>query len=181
MSNLATIDPALPAWVVPASPGPEVSTVGISADGRLYLYGDTPDKPGPECPAIVGTPVGCDITFHGEGSKFGRRPYLDLVLLTPISSLVVLRLPTGGEPTSWSVRSLLGALTALDMPDAAIKLQTKRGRSANFFRVFPFDENGTELPEVRATAIEATHGDLEIAVNRIRRGLGQPPLPEPNE
>jgi hypothetical protein len=189
MSNLATLDPALPAWVVPATPEPDVTTVGISASGTLYIYGETADKPGPECPAIIGAPVGADITFHGEGSKYGSRPYLDLVLLTPINSTVVLRLPCRGstdpatqeQQTPWSVRSLLGALTALDMPDTAVKLQTKVGHSATFFRVIPLDSDGIEQPEVRATAIGPSIDDLEIAVNHLRRAFGQPPLPEPHE
>jgi hypothetical protein len=189
MSNLATIDPALPAWVVPANPEPEITTVGLSATGSLYIYGENANNPGPECPAIVGAPVGIDITVHGKGSKHGLRPYLDLVLLTPINSQVLLRLPCKEGlnmegtrvQTPCSVRSLLGALTSLDMPDVAVKLQTKRGRSATFFRVFPIDSDGFELPEVRATAIGHTVDDLEIAVNHLRRAFGQPPLPEPNE
>lgn len=189
MSNLATLDPALPTWVVAATPEPEVTTIGINANGSLYIYGETASRPGPECPAIVGTPVGIDISHHGGNSKYGLRPYLDLVLRTPIGSLAVLRIPcresfnpeTQSASTPWSVRSLLGALTALDMPDVAVKLQTKRGREVTFFRVFPFSEDGIELPEVRASAIGPSTGDLEIAVNRIRRGLGQPPLPEPQD
>jgi len=189
MSNLATLDPALPSWVVPATPEPDITTVGIAASGFLYIYGETADKPGPECPAIIGAPVGVDITFHGENSRYGSRPYLDLVLLTPINSQVLLRLPcrgstdpaTGEQQTPWSVRSLLGALTSLDMPDTAVKLQTKVGRSATFFRVFPIDTDGIEQPEVRATAIGPSIDDLEIAVNHLRRAFGQPPLPEPHE
>lgn len=188
MSDLTTIDPSLPAWVVPATPEPEVTTIGINASGDLYLYGDTAGKPGPVCPAIVGIPVGIDIVQRGGESRHGLRPYLDLVLRTPLNSLAVLRLPcketfsteTQSASTPWSVRSLLGAITALDMPDTAVKLQTKRGRAATFFRVFPFDEHGTELPEVRATAIGPSTSDLEIAVNHVRRGLGQPPLPDPS-
>jgi hypothetical protein len=189
MSNLATLDPALPSWVVPATPEPDITTVGLSATGNLYIYGDTADKPGPECPAIIGAPVGVDITFHGKGSKHGLRPYLDLVLLTPINSQILLRLPCKEGlnmegtrvQTPCSVRSLLGALTSLDMPDVAVKLQTKVGHSATFFRVFPIDSDGIEQPEVRATAIGHTACDLEIAVNRLRRAFGQPPLPEPHE
>lgn len=186
MSELATIDPSLPAWVVPATPEPEITTIGINAAGSFYIYGDTAAKPGPECPAILGTPVGIDIIHRGGESRHGLRPYLEIVLRTPINSLAVLRLPcketfspeTQSASIPWAVRSLLGAITALDMPDTAVKLQTRRGNTANFIRVFPYDD-GVELPEVRATAIGPTTGDLEIAVNRIRRGLGQPPLPEP--
>jgi hypothetical protein len=186
MSNLATLDPALPSWVVPATPEPDITTVGITADGTLYIYGETAKNPGPECPAIIGAPVGVDITFHGENSKYGSRPYLDLVLLTPINSTIILRLPCkaslskDGErvQTPYSVRSLLGALISLDMPDVAVKLQTKRGDSATFFRVFPIDTDGIEQPEVRATAIGPSIDDLEIAVNHLRRAFGQPPLPD---
>ena len=189
MSNLATLDPALPAWVVPATPEPDVTTVGISANGTLYIYGETADKPGPECPAIIGAPVGVDITFYGKGSKYGARPYLDLVLLTPINSTIILRLPcqastsptTQEQQTPWSVRSLLGALATLDLSDTAVKLQTRVGRSATFFRVMPLDSDGIEQPEVRATAIGPSIDDLEIAVNKLRRAFGQPPLPEPHE
>jgi hypothetical protein len=188
MSDLATINPSLPAWVVPATPEPEIMTIGINAAGGLYLYGETAAKPGPECPAIIGTPVGIDIVERGGESRHGARPYLDIVLNTPLNSLAVLRLPckegfnpeTQSSSTPWSVRSLLGAITALDMPDTAVKLQTRRGRAATFFRVFPY-QDGMELPEVRATAIGPSFGDLEIAVNHIRRGLGQPPLPESHE
>jgi hypothetical protein len=192
MSQLATLDtfdPALPAWVVPATPEPEMMTVGINAAGTLYIYGETSQRPGPDCPAIIGTPVGYDIILHGKASKYGIRPYLNVVLLTPINSLIVLSLPckeslnekTGKLQTPWSVRSLLGALVSLDMQDRAVKLQTKRGDEATFFRVFPIDESGIEFPEVRATAIGPSTDDLEIAVNRLRRGLGQPPLPEHDE
>lgn len=184
MSQLAPLSDNLPAWVVPATPQSEVTVIGISQAGRLYIYGDTPEQPGPECPAIIGAPVGIDVVERGQGSRYGPRPYLDLVLMTPIGSMAILRLPckaslnpaTGELQTPWSVRSLLGALTSIDLADRAFKFQAKRGREATFIQVFPYTPAGDELPELRAQAIGPAQTDLELAVDHIRRSFGQPPL-----
>lgn len=173
-----------PAWMVPASPDPSYTTIGIDKDGQLYVYGDTPASPGPIVPAILGQVTGLTIEQHGEGSRYGLRPYLALYLATPIPGEILnLRLPCQEKPgpsgegsTPWSVRSLLGALLELDLPATAVKLQTKRGNAATFFRVIPHDHAGTELPDVRAQGIGPRFGDLEIAVDHLRKGLGLPPL-----
>ena len=173
-----------PAWLVPASPEPSYTTVGIDADGQLYVYGDTPASPGPIVPAILGQVTGLTIEQHGEGSRYGLRPYLAIYLATPVPGEIVnLRLPCkesvgpAGEPsTPWSVRSLVGALLELDLHDTAVKLQTKRGREATFFRVIPHDSYGTELPDIRAQGIGPRFGDLELAVDHLRKGLNLPPL-----
>ena len=181
----ALASPSAPAWIVPSTPEPEITAVGISADGDLYIYGDTPQTPGPIVPALIASLVDITISQHGAGSKHGLRDYLELRMATPLpDTQIVLRLPckgavspsTGLTSTPWSVRSLLGALLSLDAPDMAVKLQTKRGTSATFFRVFPYDADGNELPEVRAEAIGSSRDDLEIAVDAIRRRLGLRPL-----
>lgn len=172
-------------WVVPAEPDPELTVVGINADGELYIYGDTAASPGPVVPAVLGCVVDVTISQHGGSSRYGLRDYLDLRMLAPIPGTgFILRLPcraashplTGALRTPWSVRSLLGALKGLDLTATAVKLQTKRGDQATFFRVFPHQPDGIELAEVRAEAIGPTRDDLEIAIDRIRRGLGLHPL-----
>lgn len=174
----------LPGWVVPASPESRYTTVGISVDGELYLYGETAASPGPVIPALLGVVTSATVNTHGTGSRYGSRDYLELLLATPIpGEFVQLNLPCkenptpdGGSSTPWSVRSLLGALLELDLPNTAIKLQTKRGTSATFMRVIPHDASGTEQPDVRAESIGPSRDDLEIAVNHIRASLGQQPL-----
>lgn len=177
MSSELALAPELPSWVVPATPEPDLTVIGITATGELYVYGDTPDKPGPTIPAVLGLVASLAISQHGAKSKYGLRDYLDVRLRTPIpGSEIILRLPCGdSDRVPWTVRSLLGAFAMLDLTDTAVKLQTKRGTDATFFRVFPHDDHGVELPELRAEAIGPSRDDLEIAVDHIRRGLGQPP------
>ncbi|MEB3256356.1 MAG: hypothetical protein VKJ05_08210 [Synechococcaceae cyanobacterium] len=179
----------LPAWVVPATPEIDRTVVGIGPNGDLYIYGDTPERPGPLVPAIVGVVCNLRVSQHGASSRYGLRDYLDLHLATPIDTMeVILRLPCkanpqpgGGDPLiPWSVRSLLGALHAIDLPTTALKLQTRRGNAATFFRVLPFSSEGIEQPEIRAAAIGGSRDDLEIAVNHLRGQLALPPFfPDP--
>lgn len=179
----------LPAWVVPATPEIDRTVVGIGPNGDLYIYGETPERPGPLVPAIVGVVSNVRVSQHGASSRYGLRDYLDLHLATPIDTMeVILRLPCkanpqpgGGDPLiPWSVRSLLGALHAIDLPTTALKLQTRRGNAATFFRVLPFSSEGIEQPEIRAAAIGGSRDDLEIAVNHLRAQLELPPFfPEP--
>lgn len=189
-SNLAptpdSASPALPVWAVPASPEPDISVVGIDKLGTLYIYGDTPATPGPRVPALSGVLIDVTTIKLGKNSRFGPRDYLDFYLAAPIpNSRVLLRLPCGLSPNlhtgvpqmPWAVRSLLSALTTLDLQETAIKLQTTRGnQDATFFRVIPYTPDGHELPEIRAESIGGGRDDLEIAVNRLLSLLGRPPL-----
>ena len=178
--------PALPAWVVPASPEPDLSVVGIDQGGTLYIYGDTPATPGPRLPALSGVLIDVTTVKLGKNSSYGPRDYLDFYLAAPVpNSRVLLRLPCGLSPNPrtgipqmpWAVRSLLSALTTLDLQETAIKLQTTRGnQNATFFRVIPYTPDGHELPEVRAESIGGGRDDLEVAVNRLLSLLGRPPL-----
>lgn len=179
-----TPPPEARAWIVPASPDNSYTTVGINVEGQLYIYGETAACPGPVIPALLGVVTSATVNTHGTGSRYGSRDYLELLLATPIpGEFVQLNLPCkenptpdGGSSTPWSVRSLLGALLKLDLPNTAIKLQTKRGTSATFMRVIPHDASGTEQPDVRAESIGPSRDDLEIAVNHIRASLGQQAL-----
>lgn len=173
----------LPSWAAPATPERNYTTVGISAEGDLYIYGDTAAAPGPTIPSVIGVILDAQVSQHGGASRYGVRDYLDLHLGTVIpGEFVVLRLPCQARPaldgtlqTRWSVRSLMGALLSLDLQEAVIKLQTKRGNATTFFRVFPHSPEGVELPEVRAESIGPAQDDLEIAVNRLRSQLNLPP------
>lgn len=174
-----------PDWVVPATPEPELTIVGISHIGELYIYGETPDQPGPLVPAIIALVRDIRITQHGSGSRYGLRDYLELKLQTPLPDIqVILRLPCRPAPhpvsgdllIPWSVRSLLASLQAINLSQTAVKLQTRRGQTATFFRVFPFSPQGEELPEIRCEAIGGSRHDLEIAVDHLRGQLGLPPL-----
>lgn len=176
---------ALPAWAAPATPDPDRNLVGISHTGDLYIYGDSPDQPGPLVPALVGVVTDINISQHGANSRYGLRDYLDLTLQTPIPDVqVILRLPckTAAHPISgellipWSVRSLLAALQSIQLSDTAIKLQTRRGTAATFFRVLPFSPEGIEKSEIRCEAIGGSRDDLEIALNHLRIQLGLPLL-----
>lgn len=184
MTSDLALAPDLPSFVVPATPTVEVAAVGINADGELYLYGETPDKPGPVVPAIAGTVVSVSVQQFGGNSRYGLRDYLCVHLACDIpTQQAVLRLPckgsldtqTGQFNTPWSVRTLLGALGALDLIATSIKMQAKRGRETTFMQVFPRDHHGNELPELRAESIGPTREDLEIAVNRVQINLGLSP------
>lgn len=190
-SSLATIDPSLPSWIVPASPEPEPTTIGLNASGEMYIYGPTAATAGPVIPAVMGFVAGIHLSQHGASSHFGLRDYLNLHMVHVPGIEYVLRLPaqfrvndkTGQELPPCSVRSLLAGLATLDLPDRAVKLQTKRGtKGGTIFRVIPFDDDGTELPEVRASFKDFGRDDFEIAINRIRSLLGHPLLfPSPND
>jgi len=183
-SSALALPPDAPSWVVPATPSIEYTTLGINRDGDLYIYGDTAANPGPLVPAVRGCVAGINVSTHGAGSKYGPRQYLDLLMAaaTPGTGFL-LRLPCGNTSSindawnnTWAIRSLLGALIEVDLAATAVKLQSKRGREATFFQVFPHDPEGRELPEVRATSIGPSLDDLEIAINRVRALLGQPAL-----
>jgi hypothetical protein len=179
----------LPSWAAPATPERNYTTVGITPDGLLYIYGATASAKGPLVPSVIGVVFDIRISQHGGTSHHGIRDYLDVYLGTAIpGEIVVLRLPcqarphelTGALQTPWSVRSLLGALLLLDLQETAVKLQTKRGNTATFFRVFPHSPEGVEQPEIRAESIGPAQDDLAIAVNHLRNQLGLiPQLIEP--
>lgn len=182
-AELATTE--LPAWITePATPEPVWSNVFIDSEGQLYISGETSTNHGPIIPYVIGAIT--DISFKelGQNSRYGARPYLQVYLMTPIpNQFAVLNLPCkesigpSGEPsTPWSVRSLVGHLAELDLRDTAVKLQTKRGTAATFFRVIPHDTQGNQLPEVRGENIGPRFGDLELAVDHLRKGLNLPPL-----
>ena len=182
---LAPLNPELPGWVVPATPEPEPTTIGLDASGQLYLYGPTAAAPGPVIPAVMGFVAGIYLSQHGATSRYGLRDYLNLHMVHVPGIEYVLRLPaqfrpheqTGIPMPPCSVRSLLAALATLDLPDRAVKLQTKRGtKGGTIFRVIPFGDDGSEMPEVQATFKDFGRDDFEIAVNRIRTLLGHPPL-----
>jgi len=186
-TDSAALDPALPlpAWAAVATPEPERTLVGINHLGELYIYGESPEQPGPSVPALVGLVTDVAITRHGASSRYGLRDYLDITLQTPIPDVqVILRLPckAARHPVSgellipWSVRSLLAALQTISLSSTAVKLQTRRGSVATFFRVLPFSSEGIELPEIRCEAIGGSRDDLQIALNHIRIQLGLPPL-----
>lgn len=175
----------LPAWVVPATPQRNYTTVGINADGELYIYGETAQTPGPIVPALVGILLDLQITQLGGTSRYGLRDYLDLHMGAPIpGEIIVLRLPcqarpnisTGSLQIPWSVRTLLAALLALDVRETAVKLQPRRGHETTFMQVFPYDTSGGEQAEVRAEPIGPSRDDLEIAVNALRQALDLPAL-----
>lgn len=177
-------DHDLPAWVVPATPQRNYTTVGINADGELYIYGDTAANPGPVVPAIVGVVIDAQISQHGANSRYGLRDYLDLHLGAPIpGEVIVLRLPCTARPnqesgqlqTPWTVRTLLAALLSLDVRETAVKLQARRGSAATFFQVFPYGGDGQEQPELRVDPLGFSRDDLEIAVNALRRRLDLAP------
>jgi hypothetical protein len=182
LSCLVTTDHALAP--VPDLPGlaprsPDVTThvIGISQDGELYLYGDSPSAPGPIVPAIVAMRI-LDVvvvTRGVEGSRYGQRDYLDVRLLTDVPSVqYILRLPT--QNGQWSYRSLLGALMTLDLAATALKIEPRRGKVATFLQV-SLDPEG--INRVNAPAIGPDRDDLEVAVDRCRALLGlEPQFPD---
>lgn len=182
----------LPDWVAPATEAVSSTSVGVSKDGDLYLYGKTHAEPGPTVPAVRGYLVDIDVRQHAASGPEGARNYLELTLATAIpGEQFVLRVPCKPNldkksqqlRTPWTVRTLLGALDTVslsEMDDRAIKLQTKRGERGyrpTFFQVYPYDTAGNELAEVRAEPIGFGEDELLEAVNRIRAGLGRAPLP----
>lgn len=164
--------------ILPASPDANHRCVGINQLGELYLYGPSPSEPGPIVPALMGLVCDCLITQHGgAGGRGGNnweanRDHLSLRLLPPDPTVQnVLRLPANRG--QWSYRTLLGALLTLDLQATAVKIEARRGREATFLRVAT-DAAGLQV--VTAPAIGPTRGDLEIAVDRVRRNLGLDPL-----
>lgn len=168
--------------ILPASPRPVVTTIGISQDGCFYQYGETAQTPGPIVPAL-GTPRLLDVqivTRGKEGSRYGTRDYLEVRMAgeTP-ERQYLLRLPCQGGKTrdgnftiQHAVRSLLGALTELDLQAVGVKLEPIRGREATFVQV-SLDPEGQQ--RLVAPSIGPSRVDLEIAVDRCRASLGLPP------
>lgn len=172
---------ASPDGLLTSSPDIQTKVIGITKDGVLYFYGDTAATPGPEIEALGGLILDLQLTTHGENSKYGPRDYLDLRLQTPTPLLhYILRLPTkpylnpntGELQCPWSVRSLLGALTALDLQDTAVKIEAKRGRDATFIQV-SLDPHGEH--RITEPSIGPSRQDLEEAIDTCRRSLGLEP------
>lgn len=166
---------------LPASPDVETKVIGITKDGVLYFYGDTAAAPGSVVEAICGLILNIQLVTHGEQSRFGPRDYLDLRVQTPTPLLhYILRLPakpspnptTGESQLPWSIRSLLAALTTLDLKDQAVKIETKRGHNATFIQV-SLDPAG--LHRITEPAIGPSRQDLEDAIDICRRSLGLEP------
>jgi hypothetical protein len=180
-SALTSANPSPQFGIIAPSLAVETVVIGISQDGRFYFYGDTPQTPGPDVPAI-GTPgiLNVEIVNRGvEGSRYGTRDYLDVRMQGEMPSLhYLLRLPcqgsadrSGSFTIQHSCRSLLGALQTLDLPGTALKIEPIRGRETTFIQV-SLDPLGTQ--RVSAASIGPDRNDLEIAVNRCRQLLGLP-------
>ena len=180
-SALPPANPSPQFGIIAPSQTIETVVIGISQDGRFYFYGDSPQTPGPDVPAI-GTPgiLNVEIVNRGlEGSRYGTRDYLDVRMQGETPSLhYLLRLPCQGSADRFgsftiqhSCRSLLGALQTLDLPGTALKIEPVRGRETTFIQV-SLDPLGTQ--RVSAASIGPDRNDLEIAVNRCRQLLGLP-------
>lgn len=156
--------------IVPASPSLAYKAVGISPDGELYIYADTPDGERQQVPALAGVVVDVAVNTYGANSEYGARDYLDVSVAASAFDIYTLRLPC--HASQWSYRSLLGSLLALDLPAQAVKIEPKRGNRTTFIRV-SLDPDGIE--QVMAESIGPDRDDLEIAVNHCRRSLGLDP------
>jgi hypothetical protein len=157
------------AGIVPATPTPEFSSVGISLDGKLYLYADE-HQGQREVPALAGLVTSVSVATYGANSVHGPRDYLDVHIAASPVQIYVLRLPC--HSGQWSYRSLLGCLLELDLPAVAVKIEPRRGRTATFIRV-SLDPEGHD--QVMAEAIGPDRDDLEMSVNRVRLNLGLDP------
>lgn len=169
--------------LLPASPDITTKMIGINKAGILYFYSDTAPGGDPDSvvDAIAGLILDIQLTQKAATSKFNPRDYLDIRLQSPTPLLhYVLSLPakpynhpkTNQLQHPWSVRSLLGALTTLDLQDLAVKLEAKRGTDATFIQV-SLDPLGEQ--RVTAPAIGPTRQDLEAAIDLCRRSLGLEP------
>lgn len=167
-SALATAFPET--GILPASPTITYQSVGISQDGELYLYAETPGGERQQVPALAGLVVDIQVNTYGATSTYGARDYLDVSLAATPADIYVLRLPC--HQGQWSYRSLLGCLLDVDVSATAVKIEPRRGRETTFLRV-SLDPSGAE--QVIADAIGPDRADLEIAVNRIRQNLDLEP------
>lgn len=178
VTHLLSTDDWLPEdGILPASDAqPDYRLIGINLEGQFYFYGPTPEEPGEVVPALMGLVCDVAITRHGTpGSRGGtswqgQREHLTLRLLPPSPTVHnVLRLPA--HRGQWHYRSLLGALLELDLRSTPVKIEPRPGRSTTFIQVAT-DAKGINV--VKAEPIGPDIDDLEIAVDRIRRGLGLP-------
>lgn len=158
--------------ILPPSPRREATPVGISQEGRFYLYGPTAAEPGPEIGALMGLITDVLVSSRGaEESRYGTRDYLDVRIQAPDPAIqYLLALPA--HLSQWSYRTLLGALLMVDLSATALKLEPIRGREATFIQV-SLDPHGHQ--RVTAEAIGPERADLEIAVNACRRLLNLEP------
>lgn len=162
---------------------PEIRRIGVTQQGEWYLYGATPDAPGRIPVEAVATPriVDVSVVSRGKGSTFGKRDYLDVSMVGETPSVkYILSLPCSlhsseGKrlPTQRSVRSLLGALLAIDgLATRPLKLEPSRGKRATFTNVY-LDYEGQQ--PVTGEDIGPDEVDLQRAVNATRARLGLPP------
>jgi hypothetical protein len=162
---------------------PEIRRIGVTQQGEWYLYGATPDDPNRQPVEAIATPRIIDVTVvsRGKGSSFGKRDYLDVAMVGETPSVkYILSLPCSmysseGKrlPTQRSVRSLLGALLAVDgLATRPLKLEPSRGKRATFTNVY-FDFAGQQ--PVTGEDIGPDEADLQRAVNATRSLLGLPP------
>lgn len=168
----STLAPAPVYGILPATPAPNVKTIGISQGGEFYFYTDNPLADKTPIPAI-GTPqiLEVSVVVKGSTSKYGSHSYLDTRMIggTP-DEQYILRLPC--HRGQWAYRSLLGCLGQVDLIGTGLKIQAKRGHAAAFVQVF-LDPEGRQ--PVVAPAIGPEQFDLQVAVNRCRAALQLPP------
>jgi hypothetical protein len=185
-SALSRATPQAPRFVCEPTPELNLARIGLSSDARFYRWSDTFNRdPSPEdvYPALRGLVHGVSLATRGAGSQYGARPFVDVTFDAGDGEGFVLCLAAGKpDQVSWPVRSLLGALSWLDcdLPSTILKLQPKAGERANFIQAFPYTAGGQELPEIRAEAIGGSTYALEVAVNRLRKILGQAPAADPD-
>lgn len=177
----ALITPPAPRFgLAKRTPKPEVRRIGVTTTGEWYLYGATASDNDRTPVEAVLTPRILDVAVNvrARTSKFGPRPYLDVIMLGETPSIrYALSLPctyisNGVRRTPHSVRSLLGCLVTLELADTPLKLEPSRGNAANFTNVY-LDPDG--LQPVRATKIGDDECALQQAVDACRRKLGLPP------
>jgi hypothetical protein len=162
---------------------PEIRRIGVTQQGEWYLYGATPDDPNRQPVEAIATPriIDVSVVSRGKGSSFGKRDYLDVAMVGETPSVkYILSLPCSMHssegkrlPTQRSVRSLLGALLAVDgLAARPLKLEPSRGKRATFTNVY-FDFEGQQ--PVTGEDIGPDEIDLRRAVNATRSLLGLPP------
>jgi hypothetical protein len=158
---------------------PEIRRIGVTQQGSWYLYGATPDDPNRPPVEALGTPriLEVRVVSRGKGSSFGKRDYLDVSMAGETPAVrYVLSLPCSmfsseGKrlPTQRSVRSLLGALLAVDdLAATPLKLEPSRGKKATFTNVY-LDPDG--MQPVTGDDIGPDESDLQAAVDAVRSRL----------
>lgn len=161
-----------------------ITCYGPDQAGLLREYAPDPRaNTNPPLPGLAGLLLGVDIVPAGSDLPHGGRLYLAIDLQGQLPERINqlrLRIGTGPQDRNWPVRTALYGLTAGEFgPASEVGITTQYGMSIYFVDVLRASGRAVIPPRgywSSSDAIGYTPLDILLAVNNLRRRLGQEDL-----